>query len=53
MDLESPAPPSSSHCNHTLQEQQDEFRDRIWIGGDAAHLDSVDLLVERRDLTRD
>jgi len=53
MVLESPAPPSSIPRNHTPQGQQDEYRDRIWIGDDVAHLDSVDLPVEQRDLVRD
>ena len=53
MGRESPAPPSSIPRNHTPQEQQDEYRDRIWSDDDVAHLDSVDRPVERRDLARD
>ena len=52
MGLESPAPASNIPRNHTLQEQQDEYRDRIWIGDDVAHLYSVDRPVEQRGLAR-
>lgn len=53
MDPESPALPSSIPHNHTLQEQQDGYRDRIWIADDVAHLDSVGRLGEQTDLAGD
>jgi hypothetical protein len=53
MGLEGLAPLSSIPRNHTLQGQQGEYRDRIWIGGGVAHLDNVDRPVGQRDLARD